>query len=299
MTEPRRWIDEGATALEGELLRLGRQMDPPEQADGQVWAAIVSRVGGTGSGPGAGGGAAGGGASAAAAGSSIAPAAGGLGVVGMIKWTIVGAVSAGALLGARHVVAPPRPVDTPAASVASVQPSVSGGPTGAQAAPAAVASTNPPLADRPLASLPASAAIASRPASAPVSREVQAEREPEDRPPLPIAVTPSSASQGADPESAPALVTAQERLSRLREESQMLGQARSALQQGDSAGALSMLEQARRRFGAGGLEQEREALVIEALSRAGQGSAASQRASAFLQAWPSSPLADRVRGFVH
>jgi len=99
--------------------------------------------------------------------------------------------------------------------------------------------------------------------------------------------------------SSPALVTAEQRLSRLREESQMLGQARSALQQGNSSAALSILQQAQLKFGAGGLEQEREALVIEALSRAGQATTASQRAHGFLQAWPGSPLADRVRGFVH
>ena len=92
----------------------------------------------------------------------------------------------------------------------------------------------------------------------------------------------------------PVEVSAAENESRLREESQRLGEARDALRHGDAQGALARLDELRRRFPGGMLAQEREALAIEALARSGQGGEARSRAEAFKKAYPASPHAARV-----
>ena len=83
-----------------------------------------------------------------------------------------------------------------------------------------------------------------------------------------------------------------------REESRVVAAARDALRSGDSAGTLSLLAQARQRFGAGVLGQEREALLIEALAKSGQGAAARAHGQAFLKNYANSPYAARVRQLV-
>lgn len=85
--------------------------------------------------------------------------------------------------------------------------------------------------------------------------------------------------------------------SEARQESLLVGQARDAVRRGDGATALKLLEEARSRFPRGVLGQEREALSIEALAASGQQAAATQRASAFIQAHPDSPYVARLRRF--
>jgi len=83
----------------------------------------------------------------------------------------------------------------------------------------------------------------------------------------------------------------------LREESLAVMAARQVLRTNDTKGALRLLEQAQRRFGKGGLAEEREALTIEALARSGQTARASMRAAAFLRNHPRSPHATDVQQF--
>jgi hypothetical protein len=85
--------------------------------------------------------------------------------------------------------------------------------------------------------------------------------------------------------------------SRLAAEGQIVLEARRALRDGDATAALHRLERARRAFADGALVQEREALTIEALHRAGQREAAASRARVFLRAYPGSPHAASVRAF--
>ena len=84
-------------------------------------------------------------------------------------------------------------------------------------------------------------------------------------------------------------------VSRLKEEARMVHIARTCLGRGDVTGAAATLAAAKAAFGAGALAQEREALAIEVLQRSGQRDAAKERAAAFLQAFPDSPHAARVR----
>jgi len=85
--------------------------------------------------------------------------------------------------------------------------------------------------------------------------------------------------------------------SRLAAEGRAVVEAKRALRAGDAASALRLLEAAGRTFPDGALGQEREALAIEALDRAGQREAARARAHAFLRAYPTSPHATNVRRF--
>lgn len=84
----------------------------------------------------------------------------------------------------------------------------------------------------------------------------------------------------------------------LREEREVVNQARTALRGGDTAGAMRLLEQARQNFPGGALGQEREALAIETLAKSGAREAASTRAAAFIKAHPTSPHAARLQVFV-
>jgi hypothetical protein len=83
--------------------------------------------------------------------------------------------------------------------------------------------------------------------------------------------------------------------SHLRQETTLIREARQALRGGDSAQALRLLDECRRLFPTGVLEQERERLAIEALVADGRAAEASARAGEFLRKYPDSPHASEVR----
>ena len=122
------------------------------------------------------------------------------------------------------------------------------------------------------------AAVAGAPAapieSAPAPAVEEAAREPAAAPaPGPVApARPVRAPAGID----------------LHAETAVVLGARSALRSGDCAAALALLDDARKRIGAGRLLEEREALSVEALTCAGRDDEARARAGAFLAAYPTS-----------
>jgi len=73
--------------------------------------------------------------------------------------------------------------------------------------------------------------------------------------------------------------------------------ARAELAAGRPAAALAELNALDREVPRGMLGQERQVLAIEALAASGQSGAAGRLASAFVEAHPTSPYADRVRRF--
>jgi hypothetical protein len=263
MSDPARWLasDGGASDLEREVLGEGLDVDPPPQAQAAVWAALtVSLL--------PHGGAAGGGGAApqaaGAAGASVVK--GGATAVGVAKAFGTSAAIKGALwlVGGAAVVAGAVALRAPKAS--SVAPAVQA-----------------PIAQPAIEAKPESAPTTPEPAvEAPAPQAQEAEN---------LAVVPPPAASQPAP-------AASERASRLREESAMLAQARDALHGGDPTGALRILDAARVKFANGVLNQEREALAIEALARSNKTKAASQRAAAFLRAYPTSPHAAHVRTFL-
>lgn len=77
-------------------------------------------------------------------------------------------------------------------------------------------------------------------------------------------------------------------------EGTLLTQAHEALLRGDPAKALATTAEHARIHPRGQLVQEREAIAIEALIRAGRSDEARRRASAFHQRWPTSSHRDRI-----
>jgi hypothetical protein len=77
-------------------------------------------------------------------------------------------------------------------------------------------------------------------------------------------------------------------------ETQLLAEARSA----EPARALALAEEHARRFPASALAQERQFVIITALLRAGDRSAAEQRARQFAKSYPKSPYLARLQALL-
>ena len=279
MSDPIRWLDEGAEALPHEraLLSSGRGMDPPPGAQEKVWAALQVHIG-PGGGPG--GGSSGNAATNGTVGSGSSGASI-TGAVGGVKAAIVGLASVVAIAGAIAAFVPTAPAD-PIKTEQSKSPMVDEPPIpNPEASTAGEAITNGSPNETITPSI----------SPAPLSADAQHHQKSSPR--------VSSAKAIARETPVDEINRArQERASRLREENRILGDARAALRSGDSASALEKLEAMSGKFPDGVLAQEREVLAIEALARAGQRTAASARAAAFLQAYPTSPHAKKVRAFL-
>jgi len=85
---------------------------------------------------------------------------------------------------------------------------------------------------------------------------------------------------------------------RVAEESALVARARSELLLGRPDSCLATLRETARRFPGGALEQERQALRIEALEKQGHPAAAGALAREFIRLYPESPYANRAREFV-
>ncbi|TKC94694.1 outer membrane protein assembly factor BamD [Polyangium fumosum] len=110
----------------------------------------------------------------------------------------------------------------------------------------------------------------------------------------PAPIQPTALPKGKRAPAAPAPSASTDRAARLAAELQALRVAREALASGDGPRALHALDDYAARFPRGHLALEAEVLRIEALSRAGDASAAA-RARRFLEAHPQSPYAERLR----
>lgn len=143
------------------------------------------------------------------------------------------------------------------------------------------------------------------PAAAPKSVEVEVTATrpaPEAAPVRPAVPTPTrrEATRYAPRRPAPVAepvveAPATDTVGPLDPELKVLRQAQDDLRAGVPAQALRRLQEFERRFGAGALGQERQAIAAIALCQAHPGSAALARAAAFLRNAPESPLAARVR----
>jgi len=257
-TDPARLIaDPGRPESERALLQLGADIAPPRDAEARVWLALVGAIGV----PAAAGAAD---ASTKTTTTTITAAKAEAGLTGVKIAAVVATLAALAalvalgsyLVGAVKRPRSPVPVATAPAAGTPVQP-------------AAVAAA-PPVEDAP----PPAEAAPSRPA--PGTRRAVRDQ-----------LRPRAAAGPATPAPSPA--------TRLREETTLIRDARQALRAGDAARALRVLDECRRLFPAGVLQQERERLAIEALIKDGRGAEASARAAAFLRKYPDSPHAGEIR----
>jgi hypothetical protein len=116
-------------------------------------------------------------------------------------------------------------------------------------------------------------------------------------PPLvPVAPPPVAPAPVANvPATATATVSAPpSRASQLSAERLILDEARAAIAQGDPGRALDRLEKHRRTFPSPILGEERDAMGVEALAKAGRHDEAASKAAAFHKRWPESLFASAV-----
>lgn len=292
---PKRWLDDpmSATPLERDLLRTGLDDEPPPEAKAAVWAALVPQFPPPGGAPGVAAKAASAKAAAGAGGAGAAGAIGG----GLLKSALIGAGSAAALIAAYSVITPskseaPRPppsaviADAPGAVVTGARSTGASAPRPIDSGKTLDPDVRPDL-PLPSAGAPSPAAIPSGSAAAPQASGGSAAEpsRPEDF------TAHGAATIGSEPP------VAGDRQSQLLEESRRLTEARGALRSGDANATIAALRDLDRQFPGGGLGQEREALMIEALAASGRRAEAKARAEAFLKAYPSSPHATRVQAY--
>jgi hypothetical protein len=289
MTDPIRWCNERSHAdgLEREVLRSELDVEPPANLSALVWGKLAGELGlgsalvgvtaieavsrGTASGMRA----------AGVAATPMLPAAGSS--LAFVQGVVVGvlacsAVWAGVALPGVRTTAPP----TRSPRVVAV---ASGGAPARASADAAKAGT----ALRPLALTTATPPTLGRSHS---SVERASGTEASNGIPAPSVATFGETLEAPR-------VTAPDHQSQLKEEADLLRQARAKLRAGELANALELLDESKRRFAAPELYQEREALLIELLARTGRTTAAAERARVFLRSFPESPHADRLRAFAN
>jgi hypothetical protein len=158
-----------------------------------------------------------------------------------------------------------------------------------------LAARHPSRVDAPPAPVAAAAAPVASAAPAPTA----AEPAPAEIPSSPLVpATSRRATTGTARHAKPSTEESTTPSDSLRLESKAVLDAREALRAGDCGAALTRLDEARSRFPAGALPQEREVLSIEALDCSGRKDEAGERAAAFLRNYPTSPHAASVRRFV-
>jgi hypothetical protein len=242
-----------------ELLRHGIAIEPPRDAELQVWQALGGAIGAAVVG------------SAADAITRTTTTATKLEKAGLSGGKVLAIAAALVVLVAAAVylvVSGRRTEPRQPAPVAALP---------AAEAPATEAPSRPAAGEPPAWDVPAPPADPKPARPAPGTRRaVRAQARP-------------AAASGPSPAAAPTA-------SRLVEETTLIRDARQALRQGDAARALRVLEECRRLFPAGVLEQERERLTIEALAKGGPARESSARAAEFLRRYPDSPHAREVRG---
>lgn len=264
---------EGRAVLDG-----GRDGDDPGPADrARIRAAVMRSIAvGT----------------ALGAASATTEAAAGVARAGLLAsgWKVVAGLVVMGAVGAGLVVSRERPPAPSAARAAGPALPAGLAPTAGPALPVgAVAS--PPVNEPPAASaVPPPAAAAPRASVEPV-RSAAAPRPTSVAPP-PVAVEPPPV--GEPPPTLPAPPAAPPAPpDTLAAEATRLREAHGALQGGDAARALALLDEQ----GAAGaqLREERAAARVLALCQLGKVDEARAAAARFLQESPRSPLADRVR----
>ncbi|HEX3849654.1 MAG TPA: hypothetical protein VHW01_01735 [Polyangiaceae bacterium] len=143
----------------------------------------------------------------------------------------------------------------------------------------------PPAASLSVAQLPEAAASPAPVGEAPVSAPVRESSR--------ISASPAGSA------SSPPLSSAQSSIARsssdLAGELAALDGAAKAIQAGNGAGALTLLDAYARTFPHGSLDLEAKVLRAEALDSAGRHDEAAARARAFVARYPTSPLAVRMR----
>lgn len=269
MTNPKRWVEDGAPEGIRELLVAASEEQP--KAAGAQRTLVALGVGGavvTGAVHASGVAGATAGAAAAAKGATSAST-----VAIFMKWGLIGAVGAVTTLGAVHVVLQP-----PAHEASSATPAA---PNKAPSPPsnAAAARVSPPAVTE---------------ATEPVPDEVEDEVTP---PPsvaaVPPSVAPKVAGGSASTQTPP--VPSREDSERMLEEVSGIDRARSALARGDARGTLAAIDSYESKFSERRFEPEALYLRMEAFGRLGDKAGETAAAQRLLAAFPNAPQSARAK----
>jgi len=304
MTDPKRWLDEPpfAGSLAEQMILAGKRIELPPEILERSFAEFSAQIASVAAASAAqaslassttsAGGAVTAGTSATGAGAAAATT-GGLSTTVLAKSFVVGALLgvgvSSAVPAARYLArpaalvkleAPARPAEAPASRTLEPRP-----------APRELAPNAPAvLAERPPAAAPLTPTPLHGSGTTPVPNPAPLRS---SAPGLPS--EHSSAVAGTPSSDAPARPANALDANRLKLEALELARAKNLLESGDPHGALGVLQASRARFVNGAMVEERDALAIEALAQQGQRARASAAARRFLDAFPNSPLAPRVR----
>jgi hypothetical protein len=293
MSDPRRWLegDTGLTESERRALSAGLDMQPSRALEREVWAGLEARLAALAPGGEREAADAGGtpshslpsatGNTSGAAGSAVLGSGGGIVATAssLVRVALLGVTLGGVAVGVQQVIRhlgsqqSSRAIESPANSESSL-----GKPR--EATPPLLPAATPSAAPTPDAESRSRSSTAETPrASHQVAAGPSASR-----------LTPRIANSGSNE------ATARADGSRsASEEARLLGAARSLLRSQDAAGALMLLDQAGREFPRGVLEQEREALTVDAFVALGRRSDARTRSLSFLRRWSNSPYSKRMQ----
>ena len=266
MTEPKRWIEDGAPPAIGRLLEAAAAEKPAEASLTRTLGVLGVGVGVTGAASAAGAATTG----AALTVASVGKTSGVFALGTFAKWAIVATAVTAAGVAGKVVTSRPAPA-----------PSAGHVPT--TVVSAAVAATPHTAPER-----------------APVAPFVSSAQPVEPDPPVALRAAPALAavSPGAAakvPKVAPAAAEAPIDAERLAEEVAMVDQARGALARGDAGGALRALDEYDARFSERRFAPEALYLRMESLLRLGKPAAARTVAERLAKRFPGSPHTPRAR----
>ncbi len=283
MTRPQRWLEHSGelSELEREVLFAGANLRPPVGAKAATRVAITAATGGAAIGITS---------AKAALGAAQATGAGSATTLVFLKGLGLGLVLGTALAGgvtilssARNGALPPRPALSSPVVARATKTATARGEVPAELP--LVRSPEPtPNPGPPTSSSGQHSTSRLSPSAGTAEDATRALSVPSGTVAFPDSA-PSAVAFTTVP--TPASVTSATALAESRE----VADARRALRSGDPRGALTRLQALGREFPNGILVQERDALVIEALSAAGDSGAARERAKSFLERYPKSPHA--------
>jgi hypothetical protein len=269
MSDPRRWLEsDDVSSEERDMLRSGLKLEASDETVEQMWAALAVLPAGGGPEGGDGG------TSPQVASSNALPTTslGTLGVKLGLGTILLAGMGLGLWLGLRR-----EPQVRARESGTTIAQLLEKRTFAQRESSSEATEAEPAKASEVIAAVPR------RVAKTKIARDVQDNRTTD-------APEPDVSSQ--------ARAWAESGANALLEESRALEASKNSLSRGDYDAAVSQLNAMEARFPMGILGQEREALLIEALWKSGQKRTASQRASEFLDRFPGSPHAARLRGFI-
>ena len=313
MTDPKRWIEseDDSFELERRVLREELHRSPPAGLEDAGWAALAANIAAQAAATSTAATSSSSAGSALAGGTSAGSASGvASGVLTALKAAAVGAALGAAVLSGAEVLRPTASTPAPSVPASAASASVSALPrhrvSTVPSAARPVGSTEVPAGSTPAKGPSAVATTDSRerarPSSSATPSEVRALEPPVSAPASRAAASVSFPDLGPAATEASSLAkvgrVGSAQSDQLKQEALELASAKNLLHAGRASEAYAALVRSAQRFPVGALSEERELLLVEALSALGKLQVARDRAQRFLNTHPHSAITVRMRRFV-